>query len=71
MTVWGNEKHWERKYWRKIFEDCTELYLQHSGLRQNGLQYETNLQTRLPDWKTKFVKVNRTEHFKIHALYPK
>ena len=55
----------------KYLKIAQNFYLLHSGLKQNGLQYVTNLQTRLPDWKTKFVKANKTQHFKIHALYPK
>ena len=54
MTLWQSEemKNIEKEnIGRKYLKIVQNFYLQRSGLNQNGLQYETNLQTSLPDWK--------------------
>ena len=71
MTVWGNEKHWERKYWKKIFEDCTKLLFTTFRIEAKWAPIWNKFIDQTTWLKTKFVKANKTENGKIQALCPK
>ena len=71
MTVWGNEKHWERKYWKKIFEDCTKLLFATFRIESKWAPIWNKFTDQSTWLKTKFVKANKTQNVKFRALYPK